>query len=128
MASQPKYMAVQGAALIVAAALMSIGLLGFIPGATANVGELAWAGQHSGAMLFGVFVVSVLVNVFHLVLGGLGSLLGAIVGAASFLVLEEVLSHFTEHWRLIFGPFLVLVVLFGRGGLISLLPGGRKNG
>ena len=44
MASQPKYMAVQGAALIVAAALMSIGLLGFIPGATANVGELAWAG------------------------------------------------------------------------------------
>jgi branched-chain amino acid transport system permease protein len=43
-------------------------------------------------------------------------------------VLEEVLSHFTEHWRLIFGPFLVLVVLFGRGGLISLLPGGRKNG
>jgi branched-chain amino acid transport system permease protein len=62
------------------------------------------------------------------VLGGLGSLLGAIVGAASFLVLEEVLSHFTEHWRLIFGPFLVLVVLFGRGGLISLLPGGRKNG
>ncbi len=61
------------------------------------------------------------------VLGGLGSLLGAIVGAASFLVLEEVLSHFTQHWRLIFGPFLVLVVLFGRGGLISLLPGGRKN-
>jgi branched-chain amino acid transport system permease protein len=61
------------------------------------------------------------------VLGGLGSLLGAIVGAASFLVLEEVLSHITQHWRLIFGPFLVLVVLFGRGGLISLLPGGRKH-
>ncbi|WP_093810597.1 branched-chain amino acid ABC transporter permease [Stappia sp. ES.058] len=61
------------------------------------------------------------------VLGGLGSLLGAIVGATSFLILEEVLSHITQHWRLIFGPFLVLVVLFGRGGLISLLPGGRKH-
>ena len=62
------------------------------------------------------------------VLGGLGSLIGAVVGAASFLALEEVLSHFTEHWRLLFGPFLVLVVLFGRGGLLSLLPGGRKDG
>jgi len=61
------------------------------------------------------------------VLGGLGSLAGAIVGAASFLILEEVLSHITQHWRLIFGPFLVLVVLFGRGGLIALIPGGRKQ-
>ncbi len=61
------------------------------------------------------------------VLGGLGSLAGGIVGAASFLVLEELLSHVTEHWRLIFGPFLVLVVLFGKGGLMALIPGGRKN-
>ncbi|WP_349360127.1 branched-chain amino acid ABC transporter permease [Stappia sp.] len=61
------------------------------------------------------------------VLGGLGSLAGAIVGAASFLILEEVLSHITQHWRLLFGPFLVLVVLFGRGGLIALIPGGRKQ-
>ena len=62
------------------------------------------------------------------VLGGLGSLAGSIVGAASFLVLEEVLAHFTEHWRLIFGPLLVLVVLFGKGGLTAMLGGGRKNG
>lgn len=61
------------------------------------------------------------------VLGGLGSLLGAIVGAASFLVLEELLSHITEHWRLLFGPFLILVVLFGRGGITGLLGKGGRN-
>lgn len=52
-------------------------------------------------------------------LGGLGSLNGAILGAAAFLLLEEGLSHFTEYWKLYFGPFLVLVVLFARGGLMG---------
>lgn len=64
------------------------------------------------------------------VLGGLGSLHGAILGAAAFLLLEEWLSGFTEHWKMIFGPFLVLVVLFARGGLLGALRrlgiGGRR--
>ncbi len=63
------------------------------------------------------------------VLGGLGSLHGAIIGAAAFLLLEEWLSGFTEHWKLIFGPFLVLVVLFARGGILGALdrvPGFRR--
>ncbi|MGF6231443.1 branched-chain amino acid transport system permease protein [Inquilinus ginsengisoli] len=55
------------------------------------------------------------------VLGGIGSLHGAIVGAAAFLLAEELLSGVTEHWRLIFGPLLILVVLFLRGGLGGLL-------
>ncbi len=63
------------------------------------------------------------------VLGGLGSFTGAILGATGFLVLEEVLSHITEHWRLIFGPLLIIVVLFGRGGLMGLIRGrGRGHG
>jgi hypothetical protein len=49
------------------------------------------------------------------VLGGLASLHGAIIGAAAFLLLEEVLSGYTEHWKMIFGPLLVLVVLYARG-------------
>lgn len=57
------------------------------------------------------------------VLGGLGSLHGAILGAIGYLVLEEVLSGYTEHWRLIFGPFLILVVLYGRGGLLGAITG-----
>ncbi|WP_417694061.1 branched-chain amino acid ABC transporter permease [Roseibium sp.] len=54
-------------------------------------------------------------------LGGLGSLHGALLGTIAYLALEEVLSGTTEHWRLIFGPLLVLVVLYGKGGLIGLV-------
>ena len=52
--------------------------------------------------------------------GGLGTLHGAIVGAAAYLLLEDILSGVTENWKLIFGPMLVLIVLFARGGLLGL--------
>lgn len=57
------------------------------------------------------------------VLGGLGSLHGAILGTIAYMVLEEVLSGYTEHWRLIFGPMLILVVIFGKGGILGLIRG-----
>jgi len=60
--------------------------------------------------------------IFMVILGGLGSLHGAILGAAAFLLLEEVLAGFTEHWKLIFGPLLVAIAIMGRGGLTGLLP------
>ena len=63
--------------------------------------------------------------IFVIVLGGLGSLHGAIVGAIVFSLLAEMLSHYTEHWAMIFGPILILVVLFVRGGLTGLLGGGK---
>jgi len=59
--------------------------------------------------------------IFMTVLGGLGSVHGAIVGAAVFLLLEEFLSEATEHWRMIFGPLLILVVIFARGGITGLV-------
>ncbi len=62
--------------------------------------------------------------IFMAVLGGLGSLHGAILGTVAFLLAEEVLAHFTEHWRIVFGPFLILAVLFARGGLTGLF--GRR--
>jgi branched-chain amino acid transport system permease protein len=58
--------------------------------------------------------------IFIIVLGGLGTLHGAIIGAAVFVLLAEFLSGFTEHWGMIFGPLLVLVVLFARGGISGL--------
>jgi branched-chain amino acid transport system permease protein len=54
------------------------------------------------------------------ILGGLGTLYGAIIGTAAYLFLEEWLSGFTENWKVIFGPLLVLVVVFARGGLIGV--------
>ncbi len=64
------------------------------------------------------------------VLGGVGSLGGAIAGALLFLLLEEWLSGLTEHWKLIFGPMLLLVVLFARGGIAGMigLVTGRRHG
>jgi branched-chain amino acid transport system permease protein len=59
--------------------------------------------------------------IFVIVLGGLGSLHGAIIGAAVFSLLADILSHYTEHWALIFGPILILVVLYARGGISGLL-------
>jgi branched-chain amino acid transport system permease protein len=60
------------------------------------------------------------------ILGGMGSLHGAVLGSFVYLLLEEVLSGFSEHWKVIFGPLLILVVLFARGGLLGLL-GGRRG-
>jgi branched-chain amino acid transport system permease protein len=54
------------------------------------------------------------------ILGGVGTLDGAIIGSAVYLLAEERLSELTENWQVIFGPLLVLVVLFARGGLIGL--------
>ena len=61
--------------------------------------------------------------IFVLVLGGLGSLHGAILGAAAFTLLADILSHYTENWAMIFGPILILVVLFVRGGINGLFGG-----
>lgn len=58
--------------------------------------------------------------VIMVLLGGMGTLYGAVMGAAAFVLAEEWLSGLTEHWKMIFGPLLVLVVLFARGGLVGL--------
>jgi branched-chain amino acid transport system permease protein len=55
------------------------------------------------------------------ILGGMGSLFGPVIGAIAYLVLEEFLSQVTEYWALIMGPLLLLIVLFGRGGIVGLL-------
>jgi len=55
------------------------------------------------------------------VLGGIGTLFGPVIGAVAFLLLEELLSGITEYWQLFFGPMLVLVVIFARGGIDGML-------
>lgn len=57
------------------------------------------------------------------ILGGMGTVVGPILGAATLLMMEEVLSQYTEHWMVILGPFLVVVVLFLRGGIYGWLVG-----
>jgi branched-chain amino acid transport system permease protein len=59
------------------------------------------------------------------VLGGMGSVFGPLIGAVALLVLEEWLSKITEYWQIILGPLLLLIVLFARGGIDGLLKGVR---
>lgn len=61
------------------------------------------------------------------VLGGMGSLFGPLIGAIVLLVLEEALSRVTEYWPIILGPSLLLVVLFARGGIDGLLASLRRD-
>jgi branched-chain amino acid transport system permease protein len=65
--------------------------------------------------------------IIMVVLGGMGTLWGPLFGAIAFLLLEEWLSDLTTYWQLIFGPMLILVVLFARGGIDSFL-GRRAEG
>jgi branched-chain amino acid transport system permease protein len=55
------------------------------------------------------------------ILGGLGTLAGPVLGAVALVGLETLLAGWTEHWPIILGPILLLVVLFGRGGLMALV-------
>ena len=50
---------------------------------------------------------------------------GAVVGAFAYIFLEDVLKGMTEHWLVIFGPLLLLIVLFGKGGIWGYIPAGR---
>ncbi len=60
-------------------------------------------------------------------LGGMGTLFGPVLGAATLLLVEELLSIYTEHWMVYLGPFLILVVLFAKRGIYGMLAGGNGN-
>ena len=57
------------------------------------------------------------------ILGGTGTLLGPVFGAAAFVVLQTVLVGLTDHWMAILGPILILVVLAGKRGVAGLIAG-----
>jgi len=67
---------------------------------------------------------------FMVILGGIATTAGPLLGAAALLLLEDLLQGWSvlpkwvnEHWQLYLGVILVLVVLFARRGLAGLLPG-----
>ncbi|MGM1061845.1 DUF4383 domain-containing protein [Saccharothrix sp. Mg75] len=78
---------VRGAAIAVSAVFLLVGLLGFVPGITAHLDRIAFAGPGSGAHLLGVFHVSVLHNLVHLLFGAVGLLLArTVLGARGYLI------------------------------------------
>ena len=78
---------VELAATVVGAVFLVVGILGFIPGITTDYGQMSFAGQDSGAMLLGIFMVSVLHNIVHLLFGIAGLALGRTRdGARTYLI------------------------------------------
>jgi branched-chain amino acid transport system permease protein len=58
------------------------------------------------------------------ILGGMGTIYGAVIGAIGLLTLEEILEGYVgkEYWQMVLGPLLVLLVLFANRGVYSLIP------
>ena len=78
---------VQSAAAVVSAVFVLVGILGFIPGITTHYGDMSFAGHDSGAKLLGLFQVSILHNIVHLLFGLVGlALTKTPEGARTFLV------------------------------------------
>jgi hypothetical protein len=75
------------AAAVVGAVFVLVGILGFIPGITTNYGDMTFAGHESGAQLLGVFTVSILHNLVHLLFGVVGLIMArTTAGARGFLI------------------------------------------
>jgi len=98
----------QLAAYVIAGAIG--GLSGFLlANSTEFVSPAYMSWQRSGELIVMV------------ILGGAGTLHGAVIGTSAFLLAEELLSGVTENWKVLFGPLLVLIVLSGPGGLTALI-------
>ncbi|WJH25082.1 DUF4383 domain-containing protein [Pseudarthrobacter defluvii] len=87
---------IQKATLAVGVVFLLVGVLGFIPGITSNYGSLGFAGHGSDALLLGIFQVSILHNIVHLLFGIAGVAMARsaaasrnylVVGGAIYLVL-----------------------------------------
>src|SRR3712207_2099398 len=63
---------VRNATKAVGAVFLLVGVLGFIPGITSNYDAMEFAGHESGAELLGIFQVSILHNIVHLLFGVAG--------------------------------------------------------
>ena len=77
----------QTVATVVALAFLAVGILGFIPGITTHYGDMTFAGHESDAKLLGIFEVSILHNLVHLLYGVVGlALARSASGAISYLI------------------------------------------
>ncbi|HYR34705.1 MAG TPA: branched-chain amino acid ABC transporter permease [Burkholderiales bacterium] len=95
------------AAFVIAGAMC--GLAGALYGNHTNYitpGLMSW--QQSGDIMFMV------------ILGGMASTAGPVLGAFVLLLLEDLLSSWTQYWQVILGPLLILSVIFFRRGLAGI--------
>src|SRR3978361_1214574 len=83
---------IRTAALVVGIVFLLVGVLGFVPGITNHYDTMTFAGHDSQAKLLGIFQVSILHNIVHLLFGIVGVLAARTAsGARSFLIVGGVI-------------------------------------
>jgi branched-chain amino acid transport system permease protein len=92
--------------------------ISFALGGLAGALYSPFAGFANTDLLFWLFSGQVLIMV---IVGGQGTLIGPILGAAFFMLLEQVLSLYTESWALFFGLIFIGFVMFAPDGILGLL-------
>lgn len=93
------------AAALVAVVFLLVGVAGFVPGLTTNVGDIEFAGHHTDAKLLGLFQVSVLHNLVHVLFGVVGLALaktwsgarGFLLGGAAVYAVLTVYGALVDH-------------------------------
>ncbi|MBP2471613.1 hypothetical protein JOF53_000485 [Crossiella equi] len=96
---------VQAVAILVSIVFLAVGVLGFVPGVTTNYDQLLVAGHESHALLLGLFAVSVLHNIVHLLFGVAGLALartpggarGYLIGGGVIYLVLWAYGYFVEH-------------------------------
>jgi branched-chain amino acid transport system permease protein len=76
-----------------------------------------FAGFANTELLFWLLSGQVLIMV---IVGGTGTLVGPILGAVFFLLVQQQLSSYTDSWALVFGTIFILFVLFAPEGILGL--------
>ncbi|MUK00867.1 DUF4383 domain-containing protein [Vibrio cholerae] len=95
---------VQRAAQAVGIVFLLVGILGFIPGITSNYDTMEFAGHQSEAMLLGIFQVSILHNIVHLLFGVAGLAMARTVsGARNYLLVGGIIYAVLWIYGLVIG-------------------------
>jgi branched-chain amino acid transport system permease protein len=99
-------------------------LLAFvIAGATAGVAGACYTQLNGSISPDAFFWTTSGEALLMVIIGGTGTLGGAVLGAATFILLQSLVSTYTERWMLILGATFILLVLFAPGGLMGVLRG-----
>ena len=100
---------------------------GFIfAGIFAGISGVLWV-YYSGFVNPSYFAVDLSVKaLLMLILGGSGSLFGPVIGAGIIVLLENLVSGFTERWSLVLGIVYVTVIMLFSEGIFSVFKRGRN--
>ena len=91
--------------------------LSYMLGGVAGALYAPFAGFANTELLFWLLSGQVLIMV---IVGGTGTLVGPILGAAFFLLVQQQLSTYTDSWALFFGVIFILFVLFAPEGILGI--------